>query len=144
MHLTPISRIYLMIEFLRSGLWHWNSDSSCWLYALAAKNNHFFRDNKTHITAVGFALPATDAIEVDLIGTWQQSNYGLQLAVERYEEQLPKDTTSIVAYLSSGCIKGIGPNIAKAIVARFGTDTLDVMENDPDQLLTVKGDGKSG
>lgn len=105
----------------------------------AAKNNRFFRDNKTHITAVGFALPATDTIEVDLIGTWQQSNYGLQLAVERYEEQLPKDTASIVAYLSSGCIKGIGPGIAKAIVARFGTDTLDIMENDPEQLLTVKG-----
>ena len=108
----------------------------------AARNN-YHRDKKIHITAVGYNLPATDAVDVDLNGSWQQSKYGLQLAVENFEQVMPQDTNGIVAYLSSGLIKGIGPETAKAIVARFGTQTLDIMENSPEQLLAVKGIAKA-
>ena len=106
---------------------------------VAARSTQYHRDKKIHITAVGYNLPATDAIDVDLQGKWQPSKYGMQLIVESFEQMLPQDTNGIVAYLSSGLIKGIGPETAKAIVARFGSSTLDVMENDPEQLLAVKG-----
>ena len=109
---------------------------------VAARNN-YHRDKKIHITAVGYNLPATDAVDVKLTGSWQQSKYGLQLVVENFEQVLPQDTNGIVAYLSSGLIKGIGPETAKAIVARFGTQTLDIMENSPEQLLAVKGIAKA-
>ena len=91
------------------------------------------------ITAVGYGLPATDSVEVDLIGTWQQSNYGLQFAVEQFNQVLPTDTAGILAYLSSGLIKGIGPETAKAIVAHFGSKSLDILENEPEQLLAIRG-----
>lgn len=109
----------------------------------AARSTQYHRDKNIHITAVGYNLPATDAIDVDLQGTWQPSRYGLQLMVESFEQMLPQDTNGIVAYLSSGFIKGIGPETAKAIVARFGSSTLEVMEHDPEQLLVVKGIAKT-
>ena len=83
---------------------------------VAARSTQYHRDKKIHITAVGYNLPATDAIDVDLQGKWQPSKYGMQLIVESFEQMLPQDTNGIVAYLSSGLIKGIGPETAKAIV----------------------------
>ena len=109
----------------------------------AARSTQYHRDKKIHITAVGYNLPATDAIDVDLKVTWQPSKYGIQLMVESFERMLPQDTNGIAAYLSSGLIKGIGPETAKAIVARFGSNTLEVMEHDPEQLLAVKGIAKT-
>lgn len=109
----------------------------------AAARSKFHHDNKIHITAVGYHLPATDTVDVELQGTWQQSKYGLQLMVERFETIAPHDNDGLIAYLSSGCIKGIGPETAKAIVARFGTRTMEILDKDPEQLLTVKGIAKA-
>lgn len=105
----------------------------------AARQTQYFSDRKIHFTAVGYRLPATDKIEVELDGKWQPSKYGMQLAVEKCEQIVPTDRNGLIAYLSSGFIKGIGPGTAKAIVARFGDRTLDVLDNDPKQLLSVKG-----
>lgn len=104
-----------------------------------AVRSKFHHDNKIHITAVGYYLPATDAVDVELQGSWQQSRYGLQLMVDRFETIAPQDNAGLIAYLSSGCIKGIGPETAKAIVARFGSKTMEILDKDPEQLLTVKG-----
>lgn len=103
-----------------------------------ALNRTFYQSGR-HITAVGYHLPATDSIEVDLHGKWKKSKYGLQLEVSSFNEIKPADANGIVAYLSSGLIKGIGPETARAIVARFGKDTLRVIEEEPDRLLQVKG-----
>lgn len=106
---------------------------------MEARRNSYQSSKKIHFSAIGHHLPETDTVEVDLDGKWQQSSYGVQLSVEKCEQKLPTDNKGIVAYLSSGFIKGIGPETAKAIVARFGSRTLEVMENDPQQLLTIKG-----
>lgn len=108
-----------------------------------AARSKFHHDNKIHITAVGYHLPATNTVDVELQGTWQPSKYGLQLAVDHFETIAPQDNAGLIAYLSSGCIKGIGPGTAKAIVARFGTSTMDVLENNPEALLSVKGIAKA-
>lgn len=91
------------------------------------------------ITAVGYAMPDTDAVDVELEGTWEISKYGMQLKVTACKEVAPRTREGIIAYLSSGLIKGIGPETAKAIVARFGTSTIDVLNNEPEKLLQVKG-----
>jgi len=105
----------------------------------SARRAGYYSDNRIRFSAVGYHLPATDTVEVELEGKWQQSKYGLQLEVEHFEQVMPTDRSGIIAYLSSGFIKGIGPETAKAIVARFGNKALDVLENDPQQLLQVKG-----
>lgn len=100
-----------------------------------ARNRSYYHDDKIHFTAIGYHLIATDAVEVELDGTWENSKHGLQLSVSMCKEVVPRDQAGILAYLSSGIIKGIGPETAKAIVARFGDKTMDVLEKQPDKLL---------
>ena len=48
----------------------------------------------------------------------------------------------IKKYLSSGLIKGIGEAYAERITVKFGIDTLNVIDQNPDRLLDVPGLGK--
>ena len=52
---------------------------------------------------------------------------------------LPEDEEEIFSYLSSGVIKGVGPATARRIVERFGPETLDILEREPERLTTLKG-----
>ena len=45
----------------------------------------------------------------------------------------------ILRYLSAGGVKGIGPKLAVKIVDRFGENTLDIIENDPERLAQIRG-----
>lgn len=69
--------------------------------------------------------------------------YGEQFKAEFCERRAPKNEASILRYLSSGAIKGIGPVTAGAIVERFGADSLKIIENSPEMIATVKGISKS-
>ena len=103
-----------------------------------ARNRSYYHDDKIHFTAIGYHLIATDAVEVELDGTWENSKHGLQLSVSMCKEVVPRDQAGILAYLSSGIIKGIGPETAKAIVARFGDKTMEVLEKEPDWIEKKK------
>ena len=65
--------------------------------------------------------------------------YGTQFSAHICERKLPETSASILKYLSSGVIKGIGPTLAKRIVEKFGDKTLEIFENDPERLKEVKG-----
>ena len=95
------------------------------------------------VTVVG-SMPDTNVGSVLLLqGFWKvDSKYGRQFSVETFEEVLPATVLGIEKYLGSGLVKGIGPNFAKRIVNTFGVDTLNVIEEDPEKLLTVPGIGK--
>ncbi len=66
-------------------------------------------------------------------------NFGEQFRCQLCERPVPRSAAAIQKYLSGGVIKGIGPASAKAIVKRFGEDTLDVIENHPERLVEVNG-----
>ena len=104
-----------------------------------ARKNSFFNDDKIHFTAVGYHLVSTNVGEVELDGTWEQSKHGLQLSVTTCKQIVPTDQAGVLAYLSSGIIKGVGPEIAKAIVAKFGDKTMEVLDQNPQQLLSIRG-----
>lgn len=104
-----------------------------------ARSPYRFRDHLIHFTAVGYDLPKTDAVEVNLEGQWQDGKYGLQLMVDQWHEVVPRTTDGIQGYLASGLLKGIGEKTAAAIVERFGLDTLDILENEPERLLEIRG-----
>ena len=108
-----------------------------------ARKNTFFSDDKIHFTAVGYHLVSTNVVEVELDGTWEQSKHGLQLSVTTCKQIVPTDQAGVLAYLSSGIIKGVGPEIAKAIVARFGDKTMEVLDQNPQQLLSIRGIAKT-
>ena len=69
----------------------------------------------------------------------EHSVYGSQFKVFEYREKQPEDKESIERYLGSGAIKGIGVKLAARIVAKFGEDTLRIMDDEPERLAEVKG-----
>ena len=95
------------------------------------------------VTVVG-TMPDTHVGSVlSLEGMWKMdAKYGRQFLVEKFEETLPATVYGIEKYLGSGLVKGVGPKFAKRIVEKFGKDTLDVIEETPDELLKVPGIGK--
>jgi len=69
--------------------------------------------------------------------------YGEQFKVSSCEVIEPTETKSIIKYLASGIIKGIGPSLAERIVKEFGEDTLDILRFNPNKLLKVQGIGQN-
>lgn len=92
------------------------------------------------ITVVGELGDIEDGEGLILEGNYiTHPKFGTQFKAEYCERKLPDTVVNIRKYLSSGAIKGIGPSLAKRIVAVFGDATLDIMENDPYRLSEVKG-----
>ena len=96
----------------------------------------------SRIKAVGFCLPLSGNLRYDLKGQWKRDpTHGMQYEVEQYDEILIPTREGILAYLTSGQIRGVGPKVAEKIYESFGDRTLDILDHDPDKLLTVHGIG---
>ena len=95
-----------------------------------ACNGRYYGDRMLRFTAVGYELPRTKAVELELDGEWVENKYGYQLQVEQWQEIVPQTADGLLAYLGSGLIKGIGPKTAEDIVATFGPDTLNILDID--------------
>lgn len=95
------------------------------------------------VTVVGI-MPDTHVGSVlSLEGFWKMdAKYGRQFCTERFEETLPATVYGIEKYLGSGLVKGIGPVFAKKIVEKFGENTLDIIDETPEELIKVPGIGK--
>lgn len=65
--------------------------------------------------------------------------HGEQFTAAEVERRMPLDESGILDYLASGVIRGVGPATAQRMVERFGVDTLNVIENDPEALRALKG-----
>lgn len=92
------------------------------------------------ITVVG-ELGRVDEGEVLLLkGSYiNHPRFGMQFKAVYCEQRLPETAVSIERYLASGVIKGIGPSLAKKIVNQFGSETLEIMQNNPEKLTCIKG-----
>lgn len=104
-----------------------------------ARSDRRYPDHLIRFTAVGYDLPLTDAVDMELEGEWVDSKHGPQLKVEQCQERIKPTTEGIQGYLASGLIKGIGEKTAQAIVVRFGMDSLTILEHHPERLLEIKG-----
>ncbi len=94
------------------------------------------------LTVVGSLLGAQPGESLRMEGRWgSHPQYGRQFTVENYTTVLPATIQGIRRYLGSGLIKGIGPRMADRITEHFGTDTLDVIEHEPQRLVEVPGLG---
>jgi len=100
-------------------------------------------DTKEEITIVGNMIGINPGESLKIEGKWETNpRYGKQIKVFSYQPILPKNLEAIEKYLSSGMIKGIGTEYAKRIVSRFGENTLDVLDNEPERLSDVSGIGE--
>ena len=92
------------------------------------------------IAVVGNLGDVNEGERLSLRGGWITSpKYGRQFKAAMCERSMPKTESEISAYLGSGVIKGLGPAIAKKIVKQFGTEALDIIDNDCMQLTVIKG-----
>jgi len=93
-------------------------------------------DNLVTLTGSLLDVPVGSVLLVD--GDWRvDPKYGQQFVAQSWTEVMPATLYGIEKYLGSGLVKGIGPAYAKAIVSRFGLETIDVIENDIERLLEV-------
>ena len=106
---------------------------------MSARDRYLSSRNVIGFTAVGYNLPLSDQIEVEMEGHWQSGNYGMQYQVESFMEIVPRTKEGIIGYLASGALKGVKEKTAEAIYRKFGQNTLEVIEHTPEKLLSVPG-----
>jgi len=98
--------------------------------------------NPELVTVVGNLPEVQPGESLRLTGAWMNHpQHGKQFKSERCEQVLPATIEGIKKYLGSGLIKGVGPVTAGRIVKKFGLQTLDVLDNHPEQLRLVLGVG---
>lgn len=92
------------------------------------------------VTVVG-TIPAPIVGErLVVTGKWgNHPSYGRQFEAEFLERLMPETRVQILAYLSAGAVKGIGPKLAARIVERFGEDTLRILERQPERFAEISG-----
>ena len=92
------------------------------------------------VTIVGNFPSITAGQTLRLTGFWREHpKYGQQFQVTHAQETKPATLTGLEKYLGSGLIKGVGPVTAKRIVAHFGLDTLEIIEQQTERLIEVPG-----
>jgi exodeoxyribonuclease V alpha subunit len=101
------------------------------------------KGKKDLTTVVGGLSGINPGESLRLSGKWvNNSKYGRQFQVEKFETVVPATVNGIEKYLGSGLIKGIGPVMARRIVKMFGLDTLEVIEQRPGELSRIEGIGE--
>ena len=100
-------------------------------------------DMLSEVKAVGYCLPIAEKVRYRLNGHWaKHPRHGLQFEVEGYEEVISHTKEGIIGYLASGQIKGVGRKIAELIYDTFGQDTLEILDREPEKLMSVRGISK--
>lgn len=98
-----------------------------------------YMTSEGRITVTGMGLPSQKNINYRFNGEWvEHKKYGKQFQATDWEEIVGTDGESLVAYLSSS-VPGIGKKLAERIVERYGEETLDIIDNRINDLLSIKG-----
>lgn len=93
-------------------------------------------------TVVGCLPSCQRGRSYELTGTFKvHHTYGEQFAFTEFVEIMPESEDGIEGFLASGFIKGIGPKTASLIVSRFGRETLNIIEKQPEKLAEIRGIG---
>ncbi|MCR9248192.1 MAG: ATP-dependent RecD-like DNA helicase [bacterium] len=94
------------------------------------------------LTVVGSLAQLVEGQRIKVTGKRiEHPRFGPQIEAEAFEAIAPSTAEGIEAYLASGLVKGIGPATAKRIVKALGTDTLRIIEEEPDRLRDIRGVG---
>lgn len=91
------------------------------------------------LTVCGNALPAVPGVVTEFFGNWKTGKYGLYFEALSFRFVPPSGERGMVSFLKSRAFPGVGEKSAEAIVKMFGKDTLNVIRNSPQKLITVPG-----
>ena len=98
-------------------------------------------DGSKTFTALGTGLSTQMKQTILLSGKWEpnQKFHYPQLRIHDCVDYIGHSRKEIVSYLSSNILKGIGKKTAERIYDTFGEKSIEVIETDPQQLLTIPG-----
>ena len=106
-------------------------------YVILAFDPH---DEFDTITIVGTMPDVQQGVDVELKGDWiEHPKYGRQFKFDRYKFPQPSSKEGVIAYLST--LKGVKESLARRIYEKFGDAVFDLLDNNPDQLIEVRGVG---
>jgi exodeoxyribonuclease V alpha subunit len=101
------------------------------------------RGHRELVTVVGHAAEISAGEWVTVSGTWVNSReHGQQFRAAFLRSSPPTTAEGIEKYLGSGMIRGIGPIYASKLVAAFGAEVFEVIEQAPERLREVPGIGQ--
>ena len=108
------------------------------LFKIKDGSEEFQELTNSIITFTGYFHELNENDTYILYGNFSLHNkYGEQFVVSSYERVKPEEKDSIVEFLSSGLFKGIGEKKALKIVEVLGNKTLEIILNNPDNLLLI-------
>jgi exodeoxyribonuclease V alpha subunit len=99
--------------------------------------------SKATMTVTGHASSVHVGQWIDAKGQWMRSpKFGRQFQANQLLVSSPKKAVGIEKFLASGLIKGVGEVYAKKLVQKFGDQTLEVIEHEPERLKEISGLGQ--
>ena len=94
--------------------------------------------SRDSVTIQGSMPDVMPGESISVKGHWEtHAKFGRQFKVDSYTKQLPADAAGIQKYLSSGLIKGIGESFAQKLVDHFGSQTLEIIDKNPDSISII-------
>lgn len=94
------------------------------------------------LTVMGNLPAVVEGEQVKAYGRWRDDKrFGRQFQADRIQAVAPTTAAGIERFLASGLVEGIGKAYAKRIVAKFGTDTFRIIEEESKRLEEVSGIG---
>ena len=100
------------------------------------------RGKRDLVPVIGHAPTISAGEWITAVGLWfTDRQHGLQFKADTLKVTPPTGVEGIEKYLASGHMRGIGPAMAKRIVAAFGESTFEIIEAEPDRLKEVAGIG---
>ncbi len=101
------------------------------------------KGRKDLVTVIGSVPSISIGEHIEFGGLWHNDKkHGLQVKADSIKALPPSSLEGIEKYLGSGLIKGIGPHFAKKLIKKFGSEVFNIIEHQPDLLLTVENIGQ--
>lgn len=92
------------------------------------------------VVCTGYFSDITEGVQIIAEGSFvEHKQYGIQFTVASYEIKEPETSVAMEKYLGSGIIKGVGPALSAKIVKKFGDETFNIIEREPERLAEIKG-----
>ena len=92
------------------------------------------------VVCTGYFSDITEGVQIIAEGSFvEHKQYGIQFTVTSYEIKEPETSVAMEKYLGSGIIKGVGPALSAKIVKKFGDETFNIIEREPERLAEIKG-----
>lgn len=93
-----------------------------------------------YVTVVGTLGNVVIGEEIVFQGAWViHPTFGRQFKSVRLKRTMPADASGMLRFLSGGIVKGVREATAVKIVEKFGSETFNVIENEPERLAEIKG-----